>query len=241
MKALVFFLFVIFSSSVWATLEIPQQMNASERKKTLEILGLSSAAKLLGDPYPLGGYSGVEIGYATEIISTGDLSSLGAKTSNQSQTSFSVLTFGKGLYNNVDLYLQFSPSTQAEAISNFGGQVRWGFYQSEYLPAYLSVLFFGSSTNFQNKVATESQGFDLIAGFNVRDITLYTGIGLVRTSGTFMGGAAGVTDTGDTAQESVSQSHYLAGVNLKLSKAFLAMELDRYTQSTYSAKLGVRF
>jgi hypothetical protein len=237
---LVLFIFA-FSFSAIASLEIPKKMNSGERKKALEILGFSSAAKLLGNPYPLGGYSGMEIGYTTEVISTGELARLGDKASAQGETSYSVLTIGKGLYNNVDFYVQFTPFTQSEAISNFGGQIRWGFYQSAYLPAHLSAVVFANSTNFQNKISTVSQGEDLIAGFSVQDVTLYTGLGIIRTSGNFMGGAAAVTDTGDTAQEEVTQSHYLAGINIKFSKMFLAMEIDRYSQSTYSAKLGVRF
>ncbi len=224
-----------------ATLEIPGGLNSTDRIKALEILGLSASSKLLGNPYPLGGYSGVEIGYTVEVIPTGDLASLGAKASNQGETAYSVLTLGKGVYNNVDLYVQVSPFTQSEAISNFGGQMRWGFYQSEFLPAHLSLIVFGSSTNFQNKISTTSQGTDLVAGFTVQDMTLYTGLGLVRTSGTFMGGATGVTDSGESAQETVSDSHYVAGVNVRISKMFLAMQIDRYSQSTYSAKLGLRF
>lgn len=241
MKFFIFFLSFIFVSSVWATLEIPGGLNSSDRKKALEVLGLSSSVKLLGNPYPLGGYSGVEIGYTVEVIPTGDLASLGGKAATQGEVAYSVLTLGKGIYNNVDLFVQVTPFTQAEAISNFGGQMRWGFYQSEYLPAHLSVLAYGSGTNFQNKISTASQGADLVAGFTVQDMTLYTGVGLVRVSGSFTGGASGVTDTGESAQETISQSHYVAGVNIKLSQMFLAMQIDRYTQATYSAKLGLRF
>ena len=229
------------SFQVLAELEIPARMSSMDRKKALEILGFSSSAKILGNPYPLGGYSGIEIGYTTEVIGTGELATLGAKAKSQSETSFSSLTLGKGLYNNVDLFLQFAPFTQAEEISNFGGQVRWGFYQAEYMPAHLSLVVYANSTSFQNKISTVSQGSDLVAGFSVQDLTLYTGIGMVRSIGTFFGGDGGVTDDGETATEDVSSSHYLAGINIKFSKAFLAMQLDRYSQSTYSAKLGMRF
>jgi hypothetical protein len=49
------------------------------------------------------------------------------------------------------------------------------------------------------------------------------------------------TDTGDNIKEDISESHYLAGVSLKMDRAFLAMQMDRYTQSVLSAKLGIRF
>jgi hypothetical protein len=253
MRILAFFLSILISVSAFASLRIPQNLNASDRRKALEILGLSSSAKILGDPYPLGGFSGVEIGYTAEVISTSELAVLGDKRNeSQKETSFSLLTLGKGLYHNVDLFVQFSPFRQGEDISNFGGQVRWGFYQADYLPAHLSVVGFASSTNFQNQITTVSNGADLIVGFSVQDITLYTGVGFVRAAGTFMGGNAGVTapdtdasgtplTTRETKTEEVSSSHYVGGINVKFAKMFFAMQIDRYTQATYSAKLGFRF
>jgi hypothetical protein len=126
MKSLFFSTLIFLSLSAQASLEIPKNLNSVERRKALEILGFSSSSKLLGNPYPLGGFAGVEIGYTSEIISTGELASLGTKPKTQSETSFSTLTLGKGLYNNLDIFLQFSPFSQDEAISSFGGQLRVG-------------------------------------------------------------------------------------------------------------------
>lgn len=246
-----FAIFFIWSLSATAALQIPGGLNASDRRKALEILGLSSSAKILGNPFPLGGFSGVEIGYTAEVISTGELSTLGAKSDSQKETSYSLLSLGKGLYQNVDIFVQFTPFQQGEDISNFGGQVRWGFYQAEYLPAHLSVVAAMNSTNFQNKIIVLTTAADLVVGFSVQDMTLYTGVGVARANGTFMGGSDGITapetdpvthlPTRYTKAEEVSSSHYVAGINVKFSKLFFAMQLDRYTQSTYSAKLGTRF
>jgi hypothetical protein len=254
MKWIPLLILVLSALQASAALELPQNMNASDRRKALEILGLSSSAKILGNPYPLGGFSGVEIGYTTEVIATGDISTFGDKRAEtQKETSYSLLTLGKGLYHNVDIFLQFTPFRQGEDISNFGGQLRWGFYQAEYLPAHLSLMAYGNSSNFQNQISTVSSGADLIVGFSVQDMTLYTGIGAARASGKFMGGADGLTAadpdpatglpsaTKDTKTEEVSASHYVAGINVKFAKIFFAMQLDRYTQATYSAKLGIRF
>lgn len=251
MKFVSFVLIFLLSVSAVASLQIPSGLSASDRRKALEILGLSSSAKILGNPYPLGGFSGVEIGYTTEVISTGDLSTLGGKSESQRETSYSLLSLGKGLYHNVDLFLQFTPFQQGEDVSNFGGQIRWGFYQADYLPAHLSVVAYTNSTNFQNKISALSTGADLIVGFSVQDMTLYTGIGFARATGTFMGGDDGITapelnpSTGlmsrETKSEEVSASHYVGGINVKFAKLFFAMQIDRYTQATYSAKLGTRF
>jgi hypothetical protein len=233
---------LFFSCSVWANLQLPRNLTTADERRLTEILGYSTAGKILGDPYPLGGYAGIELGYAYEVIETGELARLGDKTSkSQSETNCSLMTLGKGLYENVDIFVQFTPFSQTEGISDFGGQVRWGFYQAEYLPAHLSLIGSLNTTNFQNKITTLSETTDLVVGFSAGDVTLYTGMGIVRSIGTFVGGVDGVTADGQTSKADVAMTHYLAGVDLKFSKTFLAMQIDRFTESTYSAKLGVRF
>ncbi len=243
MKSAFYFIFllVFVSLSAQAGLEIPKRLTSADRKRATEILGLSSSGKILGNPYPLGGFSGIEVGVSNEIIPTGEISRLGNKTASKSETSFQVITLGKGLYNNIDIFLQMTPQSQDESIWGFGGQLRWGFFQAQYMPIQLSLITYANSNSFNNQVRTLSEGSDLVASFGVEDVTLYTGIGLVSATGVFIGGSQGVTDSGSLCQEQVSDSHYVAGVNLKLSKAFLAMQIDRYTQAVYSAKLGFRF
>jgi len=225
----------------FADLQIPKNMDKGDRKAVVEMLGLSSSMKLLGDPYPLGGYSGVEVGIASEVIATEELSRLGNKAPSSNETNYSLLTLGKGLYNNLDIFVQFTPFSQKEDLTNFGGMLRWGFYQAEYMPAHLSLVAYANSMSYQNKITCSSLGYDLVAGFSVEDVTLYTGFGLVKSQATFIGGADGVTDSGITEREDTQQAHYLAGLSLKFSKIFFAAQLDRYTEATYSAKLGYRF
>jgi hypothetical protein len=225
----------------WANFQIPRQLSAQDRHRMNEILGLSTGSKILGNPYPLGGYAGIEVGYEYQVIATNEISRLGSGTSETSEIGFSQLTLGKGLYNNVDIYLEFTPFSQSVNVTGYGGQLRWGFYQAEYLPAHLSLIIHGSSTNFQNLATFNSQGADLVAGFTVQDVTLYTGAGWVRSLGNFIGGANGITDDGSTSQDDVNSIHYLAGMNVKYSRVFFALELDRYTDANYAAKLGFRF
>jgi hypothetical protein len=235
-------LFLMLSSSAFAKLILPTGLTTNDRQAALEILGYGSAPKILGNPYTLGGYSGAEVGVTTEIIPTSDISRLGTKASQQQgETSYSVFTLGKGIYSNLDTYLQFGLLGGAESISNVGVQLRWSFFQAEYLPAFMTAVLSAGAVNFQNLISTSTQASDLILGVSVDDVTLYLGAGLVKAQGFFTGGAGGITDTGDSLKESVSGGHYLAGLNLKFSTAFIAMEIDRYTQSTYSAKLGFRF
>lgn len=224
-----------------ASLPIPKNLTRAEQRTAAEILGYTTMPKILGNPYALGGYDGVEIGYSFEVLRTDELSRLGSKTRTQTETSYSVLTFGKGLYHNIDIFFQVSPFTQEESISNFGGQLRWGFFQAEYLPISLSLNMSANTTNFQNLIFSNNQGADLLAAISVQDLTLYTGIGQARAISHFVGGIDGITESGDTGIVDISQMHYLAGINIKLSQVFLALQLDRHTQETYSAKLGLRF
>lgn len=224
-----------------AKLSFPTNLSVADQKVALEILGMGSSMKILGDTYPLGGYSGVEIGLANEVISTSEISRLGAKSSQQGEVTYSVLTFGKGLYNNIDVFAQFTPFGQSEEISNYGAMIRYGFFQGEYLPVHMSLNLHGTSANFQNLLTTNSQGLDLVSGFSVDDVTLFFGVGYLKAQGTFMGGASGITSSGSTETQSLTDSHYLVGLNMKFNKMFLALQIDRYTQSTYAAKLGYRF
>lgn len=236
-----FFIFLLFISwSSFAVLQFPTNLSEADRISILETLGLGSSYKQLGDPYPLGGYSGVEVGISTEIISTGDIAKLGAKSVSQAETSYYLLSLGKGLYNNFDIFVQFAPPGQTEKVSYFGGQLRWGFYQAEYLPMHLSLSAHANSLNLQNLVITSTQGLDLNCGFTVDDLTLYLGTGFLLSQGTFLGGTGGIV-TGATVQESIREGHVMAGTAFKFSKVFLALQLDHYTQSVYSAKIGLRF
>lgn len=240
MKIILFFLFCL-PVWVWASFQIPKDLSVDECHRITELLGLSTSSKILGNPYPLGGYSGIEIGYEYQVIATDEISQMGSKPSETSEVGLSQLTLGKGLYNNVDIYLEFTPFSQSVGVTGYGGQLRWGFYQAEYLPAHLSMILYGNSTNFQNVVTFNSQGADLIAGFTVQDVTLYTGLGWARSIGNFMGGANGVTHDQTTTQSDASSAHYLAGMNVKYTRLFFALELDRYTDANYAAKLGYRF
>jgi hypothetical protein len=233
----------IFSIS-WqapAAMSLPKNLKASERETTLGILGFGSAAKLLSSPYPLGGYDGVEVGLNSEYIPLSDVASLGSKSTSRSDINYFNLVLGKGLFYNIDVLVQFIPMPQDESLSGFGGQLRWGFYETKFMPAALSLVFHGASTNFNNLLGSETTGFDLIGSVNMRDVSLFFGAGQARSVGKFIGGVDGVTDTGNTETTDVASQHTVFGISIKMSNVFLALEVDRYVQSTYAGKLGVHF
>lgn len=240
LSCVIFSLFSVWASTA-AALELPKALGAEDRIRALQILGPGSAYKILGDPYPLGGYTGLELGLSYELMPTADLSSLGAGSPKSVDTSFMSLTFGKGLFRDVDLFLHFAPPGQWEQFTSFGAALRWGIYELPLLPIHFSLQVAGSSTGFANQINTTTQGVDLVSGWNFEDLVLYAGVGYVRSSGIFMGGPSGVTDTAETMTESISSAHSLAGLTIKYGQFFLALQMDRSTEASYSAKLGARF
>lgn len=241
LRILVTVFIFLLSTSVWAAVSFPKNLNASERETALSILGFGTAAKLLSSPYPLGGFQGVEVGLTSEYIPLADLAGLGSKSSAKTDLNYFNVTLGKGLFYNIDLFMHFIPRPQDESLSGFGGQLRWGFYETKFMPAALSVVIHGSATNFANVLGAETSGLDLVASVNMRDVSLFFGTGQARSVGTFIGGTEGVTDTGNAESSDVYSPHTMFGISIRMANVFLALEVDRYTQSTYAGKLGLRF
>jgi len=241
LRILVALFILSISWQATAIMTLPKNLNTSDREAALGILGFGTASKLLSSPYPMGGYDGVEVGISSEYLPLADVASLGAKSTSRSDLNYLNVTFGKGLYYNLDVLLHFIPMPQDESISGFGGQLRWGFYETKFMPAALSLVFHGSSTNFNNVLAAQTTGVDLIASVNMRDVSLFFGAGQARSVGTFVGGINGVTDTGNTESTDVSSPHTVFGISIKMSKVFVALEVDRFVQSTYAGKVGLRF
>lgn len=227
--------------SGWARLSIPQGLTQADRESALSILGLGSTFKVLGDPYPLGGYLGVEVGFSYELISTSSIGRLGSGAQEQGDTTYSVITLGKGLFYNVDLFLSFMPLGLGENFSAFGGAARWGVYEMQSLPVHFSLQVSSNFSSFQNKINTTTQAVDVVGGWNFNEVVVFGGLGLVRSSGLFMGGPNGVTDTQETLIENVSRAHSFLGLSIRYDEYFAALQLDRADQVAYALKLGSRF
>lgn len=225
-----------------AAIQIPQGLNSLQREEALKILGFGMSEKIMTDPYPLGGYSGVEVGLSVETIPTQDLGRLGNKLeSPQQNVTIPKLTIGKGLYNNVDIFFSFTPYNKQDEISQYGSLVRWTFLQPEKLPATVSVTTYFNSVNVSNKVKATSLGTDLIAGISVEDVSLFAGYGFLKSYGSFLGGNEGVTSSSDIETANVGGNHSLVGATIHMANVVITAQLDRYTQTVFSAKLALRF
>lgn len=240
----ILFLFLSFGlcTASAVALKIPSSLNIKEREKVLQILGFGSSTKLLSDPYPLGGYTGLEIGVSFEQIPTEDLGVLGSQISKPQDTyTYSTISIGKGVYNNVDVFVHFLPFSESGGVSEYGAQIRYGFYENKTLPYFSSLIFHMNSTNVENKMISKSIGSDLVLGVRVENFALYVGAGMLGVSGKFVGGASGVTESGLEENESISAFHALIGGVFYYEDLFLAVQVDQYDDSIMSAKVGARF
>ena len=222
-------------------MKLPKGLSPSDQKRALEILGFGTASKILDNPYPLGGYTGFEVGLTSEFIPVEDLANLGNKTSDSGEFNYYTLTLGKGFYYNVDALLYFTPAIQSQKVQNFGGQLRWGFYEASFFPISFSAIIYAGGANFSNLINVTTTGLDLVATVAIDNVAIYFGEGRVRAQGTFIGGADGITASQNTERQLGEENHAVFGINTNASKFFVALEIDRYADSVYSGKVGFRF
>lgn len=225
----------------FAGLSLPEQMTSIDRRQTLEALGPGTSARILSAPYPLGGYEGFEVGISRHFINTDIFQNLGSGVSSQKEFSYPILSLGKGLFYDVDIYVNLVPFAQSETITHFSALARWNFFRFENWPALISLVPQMGTTTLNNSISIENSGYDLIGSLFVDNLSLFFGFGNLTSVGQFIGGPSGTTDSGNTEVEKIASGHSLVGIDLRLKRYFLAGQIDRYTTNFYSLKLGYRF
>lgn len=256
-------LLTVITSTAHA-LEIPKLLSSADRDEVIRILGLNSATKTLTNPYPLGGYAGFEIGYSLEFVNVRDLRRLGCQPgmagcpntqlSDESEWRYSRVTIGKGLYDDVDIFISFMAPTGGVRAADYGANLRWSFYQAEFLPINLSLIVHGNQLRVNDTFSDRNLGAELMAGVNVDNFALYFGGGWIESKGTFIGGDPTCTapdctvGPGDsdlnastqTVSNVVRETHTVVGFSLHYENLFAAAQVDRYRDAVYSLKLGLR-
>lgn len=245
-------------------LELPRGLTHADRQEVVQTIGLGSSEKMLTNPYPLGGYSGFEVGYSLEFINVREINHLGCTIGapscpndhipDDNELRFSRFTIGKGLYHDVDLFFSFAPPVGGSNISDYGASIRWAFYQAAFLPLTFSAILSGNRMNIGDEYIAENFGGDLMAGITVDSFSLFFGAGESWSRGVFMvyqdasdpgNGTVPSTDadagTSGTVTERTQQMHVFVGFSVQYENLFAAAEIDHYHDSVYSAKLGVRF
>lgn len=232
-------------------IEIPRGLTSADRTEVTKMLGVNTSSKLLTNPYPLGGYSGFEAGVSVEVINVEDLKRLGLKlTNDEREFRYPKISVGKGLYNDIDMFLHFVPPAPGSKISEYGGLIRWSFFQAKFVPINISWNVHASQIDINDSFSSLTAGTNLVSGINVQNFSIYFGVGFLESKGTFMGGTTdqGVVNPTDpdfdhstfTASSKVRQFHSQVGVTVHFSDYFLAAQIDRYQDPVYSAKLGAR-
>ncbi|MBX3021075.1 MAG: hypothetical protein KF799_05305 [Bdellovibrionales bacterium] len=260
-------LLTFFMNSAGA-FEIPKGLKNADREEVVRILGLNSATKVLSNPYPLGGYSGFEIGYSVEFVNVRDIRRLGCQASDpgcpntslsdETEWRYSRITIGKGLYNDLDVFFSFVAPTGGVRLSDYGGMVRWSVYQAEFLPINVSLVAHGNQMNFNDSFVDRNLGGEIIVGVNVDNFALYFGGGFLESQGTFIGSTTGycpatepdctadgtdgsVNPLTRTVTSTVRETHTVVGFSLHFENLFAAAQVDRYRDAVYSMKVGLRF
>lgn len=231
---------LLFGASAWARFTLPTQLNQSDRKTALQILAPATNSRLLSSPYPLGGWEGFEVGVSRHYVPTAYLSELGSKPDNLNDFEYPLLTLGKGLYNNLDLFLSIVPMAQSETITHFSSQIRCQLWESVSQIFRISGLLYAGTTTLNNQLNIQSYGFDFIGTTTIDRVSLYLGLGTSFGNGRFIGGAKGLTDSLNTEIETTTLAHQLIGLEWPVSNFFWAAEVDRFKIPYYSLKIGYR-
>ncbi|MCB0357786.1 MAG: hypothetical protein KDD40_12290 [Bdellovibrionales bacterium] len=238
-------LLLLISLSGWQmcfAITLPSGLTSIERKKIVKQLGIPTSSKFLSNPYPLGGYVGIEFGVSYHLLDINDISLLGNQvTNNDSDLSILELSFGKGLYNNVDVFFHFAPFNTNDRVNSYGGILKWCFYEAKFLPINFSILTIGSVFHVSDSFVNQTLGLEFMTGINVDNLSIYFGAGQLSGEGHFIGGANGVVDNNETTKEEEKISHLFLGLNFDLANFFISAQMDRYTEPIFSAKLGMRY
>ncbi len=212
----------------------------------LETLGFGSASKVIGAPYPLGGFEGFELSLASEFIPLGEVKDMGLQPSGSNVLRYVTLNLGKGIFYDVDTYFFFTILQETGPLAVYGGQLRWGFYRWQDVPLTASLVFHGSGANFENLLFTRTLGLSLYATYHWQWLKIYGGIGQTRSIGTFAGGDvtsanAPIPLDGIETNRDRFGLQTTAGISVEWQSYFIAAEWNRFFQSNYALKIGSRF
>lgn len=235
-----FLLFFIVALLSEAKINIPQSMDQKQRRDTLQILGPATSTRLLSSPYPLGGWDGFEVGISRHYVPMSYLSEIDKSLTFQRDIEYPILTIGKGLYYDFDLFLSIVPMIQTEAVNHFSTQIRHQFWQSEESLFKMSGLIYVGTTTLNNQLNMQSYGFDLLGNMTIEKVSIFMGLGTSFNNGRFIGGAQGITDSQKTEVETLTLAHQLVGIEWPIDNFFLAAQVDRFKIPYYSIKLGYR-
>lgn len=237
---LLFFL-IIDPLICFSAIDLPLLLNSQERKELMKIIGLTTSSKLVSNPYPLGGYLGLEIGYNVEYIEMNQANNIGKQTYDIKNFYYPQISVGKGIYNNIDILVHFIPFNEKRGLSNYGGIFRWNFYEGIFYPYFFSFIMHINNVNISDYLNLQSSGYELLAGLYVDFFSIYFGLGPVKCYGEFLGGNSNFTESNEQEEESITGLHYYLGMTFHYKKVYFGLQLDKYYfDIIYGVSLGLR-
>lgn len=240
-----FFLVLAGFLNVVFAFNLPKGMTSDERKITMQTLGFGTTAKFASNPFPLGGWSGVEISLNQEFISVEKLKNLGAVKGSSGDLSYTQLSFGKGFYNDFDGFISFTLPRQQSEVQNYAGLLRWAFFDLDSRMYIASMDLHGQGLNIANLFISDSFGYDLVFSRVSSWWSCYGGAGWLQIKTKFIGNNTqfneGLTSNGQTISESEDHARYFAGVHARYQNYFSVLEVQRVYDNTYSLKIGYRY
>lgn len=237
MRLFLILLTLLVFTKAEAVLSIPSGLSNGEQELVLQTLGFGTSFRPVNKPYPLGGYSGFEAGISAQNIPTQDIGLYGNRSSVERNITYPLISFGKGVFDNIDLLFSFIPFSESAGVGIYSGAFRWSFFQATFVPASFSLLMHGSSTNFNNVFNSQTTGGDIITGVNMDPFSFYLGAGMIYGQGQFN---STLTSTGVASNQIVKAFHTLIGLNVDIANFFTAFEIDVYNTTIISLKFGTR-
>ncbi len=220
-----------------ATLNLPTGLSNGEQQLILQTFGFGTSFRPVDNPYPLGGYTGFEVGLTAQSIPTADIGYYGNRTTIDRNVIYPLISFGKGIFDNIDLLMSFIPYNESTGIGIYSGAFRWSFFQATFVPASFSLLLSGGNTNLNNVFISQTLGADVITGVNVDPFSFYFGVGTLYGQAQF---SPNLTSDGTFSNQTGRAFHTLLGVNVSIAEFFSAMEVDTYNTTVVSLKFGAR-
>jgi hypothetical protein len=220
-----------------ATISIPAGLTDGEQELVLQILGFGTSYRAVNNPYPLGGYSGLEMGFSVENVLTADIGYFGLRSEVTRNMMYPRLHLGKGIFDSIDLFFSFIPYSERTGVGIYSGALRWGFFQATFVPACFSLLLSASNTNINNVFIAQTMGVDLITGVNVDPFSFYVGAGTLYGQGQF---DKSITSDNSMKNQTGRSFHTMIGINFAIAELFTALQVDNYSSTTVSVKIGTR-
>lgn len=237
--AVVFLALFFFQMADASTL--PGGMTANERVRTAELVSSSTALRSAQLHRSLSSTEGLDLSLSFESLPLSELPEIGSTDERLEDQTYFRLQVSKGLYRALDLSLFLTPLNPSTPLSNYGGRIRWTFYQNAEQPLFLAWYVDGGGTNLNDQllIQTMATGFQL--GFKRKLLSLSFFVGSQKTFNRFRGGGEGVTESGHL------ESHQLTSYTLGLGGIYdfkswyLGFAVDRQHDTLMSAKVGKVF